>query len=58
VLPHPPYSLDLAPADLFIFSKLKFAMEGTKFQAVSSIHQTVTRKLKAIWEDTFSRAFD
>jgi transposase-like protein len=33
-------------------------MKGTRFEAISSIQQTVTRELKAIWEEAFSRAFD
>jgi hypothetical protein len=33
-------------------------MKGTRFEAVSSIQQTVTRKLKAIQEEAFSRAFN
>jgi histone-lysine N-methyltransferase SETMAR len=56
VLSHPPYSPDLAPADFF--PKLKIAKKRTRFEDVSSIQQTVTRELKAIWEETFSRTFD
>jgi hypothetical protein len=33
-------------------------MKGTRFEAVSSIQQTVMRELKAIREEAFSRAFD
>jgi hypothetical protein len=33
-------------------------MKGKRFEAVSSIQQTVTRELKAIWEEAFSLAFD
>jgi hypothetical protein len=33
-------------------------MKGTRFKAVSSIQQTVTRELKAIWEESFSQPFD
>jgi hypothetical protein len=58
VLSHPPYSPALAPADLFLFPKLKIAMKGMRFKAVSSIQQTVMRELKAIREEVFSRAFD
>jgi histone-lysine N-methyltransferase SETMAR len=58
VLSHPPYSPGLAPADFFLFLKLKIAMKGTRFEAASSIQQTVTRELKAIREGAFSRAFD
>ena len=30
VLPHPPYSPDLAPADFFLFPKLKRMLSGRK----------------------------
>jgi hypothetical protein len=33
-------------------------MKGTRFEAVSSIQQTVTRELKAIREKAFSLAVD
>jgi transposase len=57
VLSHPPYSHDLAPAD-FLFPKLKIAMKGTRFEAVSSIQQTVTIELKGKGEGAFSRSLD
>jgi hypothetical protein len=53
VLYHPPYSPDLAPADSFLCPKLKIAMKGTRFEAVSSIQQIVTGVLKAIREEAF-----
>jgi hypothetical protein len=58
VLSHPPYSPNLFPADFFLFPKLKITKEWTRFEAVSSIQQTVTRELKATREEAFSRAFD
>jgi hypothetical protein len=33
-------------------------MKETRFEAVSSIQQIVTRELKAMLEEAFSRAFD
>jgi hypothetical protein len=33
-------------------------MKGTRFEAVSSIQQTVTKELKTIREEAFSLAFD
>jgi hypothetical protein len=33
-------------------------MKGTRFEAVSSIQQTIMRELKAIRDEAFSRAFD
>jgi hypothetical protein len=58
VLSHPPYSPYLAPADFFLFPKLKIAKKWTRFEAVLSIQQTLRRELKATQEETFSRAFD
>jgi transposase len=57
MLSHPPYSPDLEPIDLY-FINLKISMKGTRFEAVASTQQTVTRELKAIREEAFSRAFD
>jgi hypothetical protein len=57
VLSHPPYSVILSLLS-FLFSKLKIATKGTRFEAVSSIQQTVTRELKAIREEAVSRSFD
>jgi histone-lysine N-methyltransferase SETMAR len=42
----------------FLVPKLKIAMKGIRFEAISSIKQIVTRKLKAIREEAFSREFD
>jgi len=45
VLHHPPYSSDLAPADYFRFSKLKFSLKGRHFQTVEEIKCAVRREL-------------
>jgi transposase len=58
VLYHPPNSHDLAPADFYLFPKLKIAMKGTRFEGVPLIQETLTRELKVIWEEALSRAFD
>jgi hypothetical protein len=55
-LSHTRYSSDLAPADSPIFSKVEIAKK--RFEALSSNQQTVTRELKAIWKEAFSRALD
>jgi hypothetical protein len=38
VLPQPPCSLDLAPADLSLFPKLKSTLEGRRFQTIQEIN--------------------
>jgi len=37
VLPHPPYSPDLAPADFFLFPKLKITLKRCNFQTIEEI---------------------
>jgi histone-lysine N-methyltransferase SETMAR len=38
-LPHPPYSPDLAPADFFLFPKMKMQLKGRRFHTVAEIHR-------------------
>jgi hypothetical protein len=52
VVPHPPYSPDLAPADFFLFPKLK-----TTFPNHSGDSGNATRELHAITESAFQEAF-
>ena len=45
VLDHPPYSPDLAPADFFLFPRLKAAMKGACFADMNAIKDCVTAVL-------------
>jgi hypothetical protein len=38
-MPHPPYSPDLAPADFFLFCKLKTNLKGRRFQTKEEIQE-------------------
>jgi len=40
VVPHPPYSPDLAPADFFLFSILKTTLKGRRFQTIEEIQES------------------
>ena len=51
VLHHPPYSPDLAPADHFLFRKLKFFLKGRHFQTVEEIQ--CARELNNISKTAF-----
>ena len=42
VLDHPPYSPDLAPADFFLFPRLKAVIKGARFADVDAIKDHVT----------------
>jgi histone-lysine N-methyltransferase SETMAR len=41
VLPHPPYSPDLAPSDFHLFGPLKDALRGTRFEDDESVIHAV-----------------
>jgi len=53
VLDHPPYSPDLAPADCFLFRKVKSHLKGRLFDSISDIQKTVTSTLNTIAKDDF-----
>lgn len=48
IIIHPPYSPDLAPADFFLFSKIKLVMEMTRYEDMKAIQRTVREYLNAI----------
>ena len=54
VVPHPPYSPDLAPSDFFLFPKLKMKLKGRRIQTLEEIQaesQAVLNKLRENDED-------
>ena len=53
----PPYSTDLAPADFFLFPKLKTTLKGRRFQTVEEILENAIRELCTITESAFQEAF-
>ena len=57
VVPQPPYSPDLAPADFFLFPKMKRPMKGERFDDVEAIKKKSLEELKSIPEEDFQRAF-
>jgi hypothetical protein len=48
VVPHPPYSPNLALCDFFLFPRLKSTLKGNRFQDVAEIQLNTTRQLQAI----------
>ena len=56
-MPHPPYSPDLAPAEFFLFSKLKTTLKGRRFQTIEEIQEDAIRELRAITDNAFQEAF-
>jgi hypothetical protein len=48
IVPHPPYSPDLAPCDFFLFPRLKSTLKGNQFQDITEIQLNMTWQLQAI----------
>jgi len=53
LLPHPPYSLDLAPFDFFLFPNLKKSLAGQKF----SSNEEVVAATEAYFADLEKKYF-
>ena len=52
VIPHPPYSPDLAPCDFFFFPKLMLRMKGRTFDTIEEIHEESQRYLTQFQKGT------
>ncbi|GFU93058.1 hypothetical protein TNCV_2900441 [Trichonephila clavipes] len=52
-LDHSCYSPDLAPADFFLFPRLKSALKGKRFTDITNIQSNLTAELKAILKELF-----
>jgi len=57
VVLHPSYSPDLAPADFFLFPKLKTTLKVRRFQTIEEKQENAMRELRAITESAFQEAF-
>jgi hypothetical protein len=58
IVPHTPYSLDLAPCDFALFPKLKMKLKGKHFETVSDIQTESPAVLDSIKENDFHGAFE
>lgn len=58
IIEQPPYSPDMAPADFFLFPKLKLPLRGTRFQSIEDIKEKSLRELKSIPKKAFEKCFD
>jgi hypothetical protein len=57
VIPHPPYSPDLAPCDFFLFPKLKLKLKGRRFDTIKEIQAESQRVLDSVTEKGLQEAF-
>jgi hypothetical protein len=55
VIPHPPYSPDLAPCDFFLFPKIKLKLKGHRFDTIEEIHAESQRVLDTLTEKDFKK---
>jgi len=54
---HPPYSLDLAPCDFWLFPKVKMTMKGKRFESIQDIKAATTAQLKTLTKEDFQNCF-
>ena len=57
ILSHPPYSLDLASCDFFLFPKMKIQLKGRRFDTVEEIQCTPQQVLDPLGEQDFQKVF-
>ena len=59
LLPHPPYSPDLAPCDFWLFPKLKIYLQGKEFDSRQTLGTALYQYFKTIheekWVDRFKK---
>jgi hypothetical protein len=57
VIHHPPYSIDLAPCEFFLFPKIKLKLKGRRFDNIEEIQAESQRVLDTVTENDFQEAF-
>ncbi len=58
MIPHPPYSLDLAACDFFLFPRLKAELRGHKHRNVADLRVAITRTLEHLPVQNYSAAIN
>ena len=58
VLPHPPYSPDLAPCDFWLFPTVKNSLRGRKFSSDEELNSAVRVKLRTLCSEGLYSVFD
>ena len=57
VLPHPPYSPDLAPLDFYFFPKIKIELKGHRYGTIEKVQKVTTAVLKQITSEGVQGCF-
>lgn len=58
VLPHPKYSPDLAPADFYLFPKMKETLRGIRFESTEAINEPTSTSLRDLAKGGLGHVFD
>lgn len=58
LLPHAPYSPDLAPCDFFLFPRMKRGMKGQRFDNIEEVKKKTREELSAISKDDYKKCFE
>ena len=56
-VPHPPYSVDLAPCDFWLFRKLKGNLRGCCYETIEESKEAVTKVIDMLIQEDFHGAF-
>ncbi|PRD22248.1 UNVERIFIED_CONTAM: Histone-lysine N-methyltransferase SETMAR [Trichonephila clavipes] len=57
-LPHPPYSPNLAPTELFLFPRIKSMLKGKHHGSVEVVQQAMASELNSIPVQAFLEAYE
>ena len=57
ILPHPPYSPDLAPCDFWLFGNLKKSLRNRRFASEEELDDAVNEYLQSIQKNDWERVF-
>ena len=57
LLPHPPYSSDLAACDFFLFPKIKKELGGMRFERIQELARTVKSITNNISQEEYFNCF-
>jgi hypothetical protein len=58
IVPHPPYSPDLAPSDLWLFPTLKMGLRGRRFPTLEDVKENADASLRAIRQEDFHQCYN
>ena len=57
IVPHPPYSPDLAPCDFSLFPKFKKKFRGCCYETIEEMKEAVTKVIDRLTQEDFHGAF-